>query len=210
MYRGVCLLDDSRSGACWAVGPLQDNASWMPQPVDCSPFLAGSVVLWHSGFWSVAASGLRRVSLSRTSLKATNRSTACPSCQVLLSRARHTGSRQLSPSSRFFVAGIYCSALTDPPGDVPGCGRDKVRNKPPWLSRVMPFGPQLPVPQFGDFWCPNFERLDVAILLLVAFPQRCLRLDFLLLTCCSRAAGWLGSLIPRDRLIMLSELCGLI
>jgi len=24
------VLDDSRLGTCWTVGPLQDNASWMP------------------------------------------------------------------------------------------------------------------------------------------------------------------------------------
>jgi len=35
----------------------------------------------------------------------------------------------------------------------------------------MPSGPQPPVSQFGDFWCPNSKRLDVAILLLVGFPR---------------------------------------
>jgi len=61
----------------------------------------------------------------------------------------------------------------------------------------MASGPQLPASQFGDSCCPNPERLDVAILLLVGFPRRCLRrLDLLLLTCCSRAdLGWLGSFI---------------
>jgi len=49
--RPLEVLDDSRSETCSTVWPLQDNASWMSQPVDCSPFLAGSVVLWHSGFW---------------------------------------------------------------------------------------------------------------------------------------------------------------
>jgi len=54
-------------------------------------------------------------------------------------RARHTGSRQL-----FLVAGLYRLTLTDPSGDVPGSGREKVRVEPPWLSRVMPSGHQLP------------------------------------------------------------------
>jgi len=37
----------------------------------------------------------------------------------------------------------------------------------------MPFGPQLPVCQFGDSWRSNPERLDVAILLLVGSLRRC-------------------------------------
>jgi len=33
------------------------------------------------------------------------------------------GRRQLSsPSWRFFVVGLFCLSLTDPPGDSPGCG----------------------------------------------------------------------------------------
>jgi len=51
---------DRRSGTWWTVGPLQDNASWMPQPVDCSHFLARSLVLWHTRFRSVAVLGPRR------------------------------------------------------------------------------------------------------------------------------------------------------
>jgi len=54
------VLDDRRFGTSWTVGLLQDNASWMPQPVDRSLFLAGNVILWHSGFRSVAVPGLRR------------------------------------------------------------------------------------------------------------------------------------------------------
>jgi len=86
------------------------------------------------------------------------------------------GRRQLSsPSWRFFVVGLFCLTLTDPPGDSPGCGRDKVRNQTPWLSRVMPSRTQPLVSQFGDSWCLNPERLDVAILLLACFPRRCFR-----------------------------------
>jgi len=34
----------------------------------------------------------------------------------------------------------------------------------PWLCRMVPSGPQPLVSQFGDSWCPNTERLDVAML----------------------------------------------
>jgi len=30
---------------------------------------------------------------------------------------------------RFLVVGLYRLTVTDPPGDKPGCGRDKVRNE---------------------------------------------------------------------------------
>jgi len=52
----------------------------------------------------------------------------------------------------------------------------------------MPFGPQLPVCQFGDSWRPNPERLDVAILLRVGSLRRCFqRLD---LTCSFWYLAW--------------------
>jgi len=52
------VLDNRLSGTCWTVGLVQDNASWTHHPVECSPFLAGSVVLCHSGFQSFAVPGL--------------------------------------------------------------------------------------------------------------------------------------------------------
>jgi len=71
--------------------------------------------------------------------------------------------------------------LLDPDGPSDG-------NKPPWLSRVMPSEPQLPVSQLGGSWCPSPDLFDVAILLLVGFSWRYFRpLDLLLLTWRSRS-----------------------
>jgi len=100
----------------------------------------------------VAVPGLRRYhsALQDNASWTTNQLTARSLRQVLLSRATHTGLRQLSSRA--------------PPGDVQGCGRDKVGNLAVWCPLDL------------SYLCLNSEITDVpipnvSILLLVGFPR---------------------------------------
>jgi len=54
-------LGHRRYGTCRTAGLPQDNTSWMPQRVDRSPFLTGSLAFPALGiFWAVAVWGPRR------------------------------------------------------------------------------------------------------------------------------------------------------
>jgi len=143
----------------------------MPHPVDCSPFLAGSVALAGSLTLEVSVSCCSGTSpviagLSRTRpLETANRWTARPSAKNMLYWARHTVFRHLfhrahgslSQESIAVVVprvGTYCLDV-----DV-------------WCFQVL------------SYQCANPKRVDVAILLLEGFPRRCLRRHHLLLNYC--------------------------
>jgi len=117
-----------------------------------------------------------------TPLATKNRSTARPA----QSGTAHSSRPTFPSSSRFLVAGLYCSTLAYPLGDVTVRGHDNVRNKQPWLSRVMLSATWVLIQRILMFQSWTSRRCDLApcrlptALLITTWPV----VDDLLFSCC--------------------------